>query len=69
MFKSVLISYLPPYWQDQGSMIPGLNVQIQDHLGIAAWVPAADGGVEWGPFHRLGRRLSQWLQGVVIHGW
>ena len=56
-------------WQVQGSVIQGLNVQIQDHPGIAAWVPAiGGGGVDWDSFHRLGRRVFQWLQGVVLHG-
>ena len=48
-------------------MIAGLNVQIQDHLQIAAWVPAVGGWVYWGPFHKLGRGVFQQLQGVVLH--
>ena len=31
-------------------------------------VPAIGGGVDWDPFHRLGRRVFQQLQGVVLHG-
>ena len=31
-------------WQMQGGVIQGLSVQIQDHPGIAAWVPAICGG-------------------------
>ena len=54
-------------WQVQSGVIPDLNVQIQDHLGITAWVPAIGGGVDWGPFHRLGKRVFQQLPGVVVH--
>ena len=54
-------------WQVQGSVIYGLNVQIQDHLGMAAWVPAIVGGVDWDPFHKLGGRVFQQSQGVVLH--
>ena len=54
-------------WQVQGSVIPDLNVQWQDLLGIVAWVPAAGEGVDWGPFHRLGRWVFQWFPGVVLH--
>ena len=32
-------------WKVQGGVIPGLNIQIQDHQGMAAWVPAIDRGV------------------------
>ena len=49
-------------------MIQGLNIQIQDHPEITLWVPAISGGIDWDPFHRLGRRVFQWLQGVVLHG-
>ena len=55
-------------WQVQGSVIQALNVQIQDHPGITAWVPATGGGVHWDPFHTPGRRVLQQLQGVVLHG-
>ena len=55
-------------WQVQSSVIPGLNVQIQDHLGITALVQAAGKGFDWGPFHRLGQRMFQWLPDVVLHG-
>ena len=54
-------------WQVQCSQIPGLNIQIQDHLGITAWVPAVGQGVDCGPFHRLGRRVFQQLPDVVLH--
>ena len=36
-------------WKVQGDVIHGLKVQIQDHLGIAAWDPAVGGGVDWSP--------------------
>ena len=52
--------------QVQGHVIPGLNVQIQDHQGITAWIPAVGGGVDWDPFHRLGRSILQQLQDVVL---
>ena len=55
-------------WQVQGSVIPGLNVHIQDNTGVTAWDPTVGEGVDWGPFHRLGRRVFQWLPGVVLHG-
>ena len=51
----------------QGDVIGGLDVQNQDHQGIAALVPAIGGGVDWDLFHRLGRRVFQQLQGVVSH--
>ena len=35
--------------------------------GIAAWIPGVGGGVDWGLLHRLGRRVCQQLQGVVLH--
>ena len=54
-------------WLVQGGVIAGLNVQIQDHPGITAWVPVIGGGVDCDPFPRLGRRVFQWLQGVVFH--
>ena len=34
----------------QGNVIWGLNVQIQDHLGIPAWDSAVGEEVDWGPF-------------------
>ena len=55
-------------WQAQGIVIPGLNIQIQDHPGITDWVPAIGEGLDWNPFCRLGRRVFQQLQGVVLHG-
>ena len=55
-------------WQVQGSVIPGLDVHIQDHSGIATWAPAIGGGVDWDPFNRLEKRVFQQLQGVVLHG-
>ena len=48
-------------WQVQGSVILGLNIQIQDHLGITAWVPAVGEEVDWSPFNRLGKRAFQHL--------
>ena len=45
-----------------------LDVQIQDHPEITAWVPAIDGGVDLDLFHKLRRKVFQWLQGVVSHG-
>ena len=49
-------------------MILGLDVQMQDHPGITARVPATGGGINWNIFHRLGRRVFQQLQGVMSHG-
>ena len=49
----------------QCTAIPSLNIQIQDDLGIATWVPAVGEGVDLGPFYRLGRGMFQQLQGVV----
>ena len=55
------------YGKMQGGVIPSLSVQIQDHLRIAAWVPAVGGGVDRGPFYTLRRRVCQQLPGVVLH--
>ena len=50
------------------SVIQGLDIQIQDHPGIAARVPAIGGGVYCDLFHKLGRRVFQQLQSMVLHG-
>ena len=47
----------------QGGVISGLNVQNQDHQGIAALVPVTGEGVCWGLFHKLGTVIFQQLQG------
>ena len=54
-------------WPVQDSMIPGLNVQFQNCIGITVCVPAVGKGVDWGPFCRLWRKVFQWLPGVVSH--
>ena len=49
-------------------MSQGLDVQIQDHPGIAVRVPAIGEGVNYNVFHRLGRRVFWQVQGVVSRG-
>ena len=34
-------------WQVEGSVIPGLNVQIHNHPGITSWVPAIGERIYW----------------------